>query len=341
MKRVGIRVLAVTMSLLGCVAMIRAASVVEGTGTGLVRAIGYVEPASELRLLRFEVDGVIAECLVKEGDTVEAGQPLMRLRNEVERAELALCEARVGLARAEEAQTNVGVNRRQIEAATKKAEASLRTAELARKDFERAERLVADGAISQAELDAQRTRLRTAEATYESDRAEVRHLESFVKSEDAAVARLEVEVAERELALAEARFDRTMLRSPIRGTVLRIVRREGESAERESTMPAIVLGDTEQLRVRAEVDERFVRSVHEGASASVTTREPGAKASSGKVRSIRGIMGKKTQFNYDAAERRDLDVVEVLIEMEAGFRAPVGMQVDVSLMTGQPGRGTE
>ena len=43
------------------------------------------------------------------------------------------------------------------------------------------------------------------------------------------------------------------------------------------------------------------------------------------------MMGPKTVFARVADERRDLDVVQVLIEMGPDFQFPVGLRVDVYL----------
>jgi HlyD family secretion protein len=42
-------------------------------------------------------------------------------------------------------------------------------------------------------------------------------------------------------------------------------------------------------------------------------------------------MGKKTLFARTATERKDLDVVQVIIEMSGEFHPPVGLEVDVSI----------
>jgi HlyD family secretion protein len=51
----------------------------------------------------------------------------------------------------------------------------------------------------------------------------------------------------------------------------------------------------------------------------------------GRVVFIKAIMGKKTIFARSATERKGLDVLEVFIEPETTFRAPVGLQVDVKI----------
>jgi hypothetical protein len=59
----------------------------------------------------------------------------------------------------------------------------------------------------------------------------------------------------------------------------------------------------------------------------------GEASFSGRVTSVRPIMGKRAVFSRAAAERRDLDVVQVLIDMGETLAAPVGMRVDVKIRT--------
>jgi HlyD family secretion protein len=40
-------------------------------------------------------------------------------------------------------------------------------------------------------------------------------------------------------------------------------------------------------------------------------------------------MGNKTVFNRAASERKDLEVIQVLIEIEPGFSAPIGLEMEV------------
>jgi hypothetical protein len=44
---------------------------------------------------------------------------------------------------------------------------------------------------------------------------------------------------------------------------------------------------------------------------------------------VEQVMGDKTVFTRAASERKDLKVLQVVIELGPGFSAPVGLQVDV------------
>ena len=82
--------------------------------------------------------------------------------------------------------------------------------------------------------------------------------------------------------------------------------------------PAVIFGDLSRLRIRAEIDERYARDVKKGQRAVVFGRGLGQESLEGRVTEVRSIMGKRAMFSRAAAERKDLDVVQVLIELEDG-----------------------
>ena len=72
------------------------------TGVDLVSAEGQIVPRRQANL-SFQIGGQVVEVLVAEGDTVSAGDPLLRLdatdlENNVEQAEISLAQAEAGLA---------------------------------------------------------------------------------------------------------------------------------------------------------------------------------------------------------------------------------------------------
>jgi hypothetical protein len=95
-----------------------------------------------------------------------------------------------------------------------------------------------------------------------------------------------------------------------------------------------LFGDLSRLRVRAEIDERFVKDLCVGQTAEAYGRNLLGKTYPGRVVEVERIMGGKTVFTRASAERKDLSVLQVVIEMESGFSAPVGLQVDVSVHRG-------
>ncbi len=122
-----------------------------------------------------------------------------------------------------------------------------------------------------------------------------------------------------------------MLKSPFAGTVLEILKREGEGARVVDREPVLIFADDSRLRVRAEIDERWVHQLSVGQTAEVYGRGLGDVRQRGTVSLVKQVMGNKTVFSHEASERKDLDVLQVLIDLPPDFRAPLGLQVDVDI----------
>jgi hypothetical protein len=96
----------------------------------------------------------------------------------------------------------------------------------------------------------------------------------------------------------------------------------------------IVFADVSRLRVRAEIDERHAHGLREGQAAVVFGRNLGGQRFPGRVSCVKRLMGGKTVFARTASERKDLDAVQVFIDFDAPFVAPVGLRVDVAIEAG-------
>ena len=202
----------------------------------ILTANGYVV-ARQRASVSTEVSGRLNRLLVEEGSRVKKGQILGILQNQDQRS--ALESARAALASAE--------------AGTAEAEASAKEAALARG---RSEQLHAKGLVSQAELDR---------ATAADDMARAR-----VKSADAAVKNARARVQS-----AQVDYDKTFVRAPFAGAVLR---KEAEVGEMVSPVPSsggltrgaiVTMANLETLEVEADVNEGYVSRVHEGMRAEI------------------------------------------------------------------------
>ena len=296
-----------------------------------IHAIGYVEPTSELRRLAFRADGVIAECRVEIGQQVRAGELLLRLHNADRQAELAAARLAVALAQAEHEQVASGVNRHRIAAAEQHLACQREQLTLAKKKLDRTGELLERKAKSQEDFDQQESDWLQAEIRVREAESELAHLKGFVREVDRQVTAAKLHLAEARLVEAQARLDNTELLAPTDGVVLEILRRPGESGRIQGSDAAILFADMAQLRVRAEVDERFVSRLAVGQTVAIFGRGLGSQTFRGTIALIKPVMGKKTIFTHDAAERKDLDILQVLVDLPAGFAAPLGLEVDVSI----------
>jgi multidrug resistance efflux pump len=198
-------------------------------------------------------------------------------------------------------------------------------------DLERYEQLVDKGGVSKQDYDRSRTERTQAEIELRETEAELLHLRNYVTPEKKALMAAKIEQATANVHLAEERLEQTRITAPFDGTVLKLLKREGEAASTFVPEPVLLFGDLSRLRVRAEIDERFVKELRVGQPAEAYGRNLLGKSYPGRVIEVERIMGDKTVFTRASSERKDLHVLEVVIEMESGFSAPVGLQVDVRI----------
>jgi HlyD family secretion protein len=148
--------------------------------------------------------GKVAEILVQEGDWVKAGQLLALM--DTEQAEADLAVAKANLSRAQESKNY--------------AEAILRQRQsevtLAKKELERAEKLVKQGHLSQDVLDQRQTQRASAEAAMQAARVQV------------AEAQASIEAARAQLNKAEVVLEDSRLVAPRDGRVLYRLTEPGE-----------------------------------------------------------------------------------------------------------------
>jgi HlyD family secretion protein len=195
---------------------------------------------------------------------------------------------------------------------------------------------VNQGGLSKEDHDLRTTRRTQAEMELREQDAELLHLRQFVTPEKKARVAARVEQAAANLRLAEQRLEETRLAAPCDGTVLKVVKKEGEGVSLFVPETVLLFGDLSRLRVRAEFDERFVKGLHVGQVAEVYGRNLLGTSYPGRLVEMERVMGDKTVFTRASSERKDLHVLQVIVEMNSGFAAPIGLQVDVRV-PGNPG----
>jgi HlyD family secretion protein len=272
--------------------------------------------------------GRLAEVALDEGQPVRRGQVIATLENADHQARVQAAQASVAVARAALDRVINGARpseRAEAAAAVREAEALLVRAEreIARQRGFADKRLGSgqdlDNAVS--DLDVARARLARA-------REHLAVVDSPAREDERAKAEAELALASARLAEAQAVFEKSLVRSPIDGTVLRKYRRAGEQVTEMGDTPILAVGDLSTLRVRAEVDEADIAHLHPGQDAYVTASAYGDRRVPGKVGRIGSVMGRKSVVSDAPAERKDTRVLEVLIDLEPGSALPAGLRVD-------------
>ena len=317
-----------------------------------VTALGRLEPKGEIITVSVSsaAEGnQIEELMVKEGDEVEQGQ-IIAILDSRDRLEAALEQAQeqVKVAQANLALVNAGAKTGEIEAqeaaiarieaersndimaqnaTVSRIQAQVNNAQV---EYQRHQQLYQDGVISASERDSKYLALATAKEQLAEAKANLNHIESSqekqiaeakatlnkiaeVRPVDISVAEAEVRQAQAAVKVSQAELNRSDLKSPQSGTVIKILARPGEIVSSDEGIARI--GQIKQMYAIAEVYESDVRKVKLGQPVTVTSSAISEKLT-GTVEKIGLEIERQDVVNTDPTSNIDARVVEVKVKLD-------------------------
>jgi ABC exporter DevB family membrane fusion protein len=295
---------------------------------GWITAPGRVEAVSEEIRVSSELSGRLRSVDVEEGERVHAGQVLAQLENEDYLARVASAAATLAERRAELERTVNGARSQERRAAEANVEAAEAVLENARKEAERRRNLADRDMISRDEAERYERVYQVARADYDRASEEFSLVDADAREEDRQRAEAAVSAAQAQLAEARAYLEKTYVRAPIDGVILRKYRHAGESVSTQFDSPILTLADNSVLRVRLDVDETDVAGLGVGQPAFVTAEAYGARRFTGHIIRVGRILGRKNVRTDEPSERVDTKILETLVELDPGQRLPLGLRVD-------------
>ncbi len=317
-----------------------------------VTALGRLEPKGEIITVSVSsaAEGNQLEALlVEEGDKVERGL-IIAVLDSRDRLQAALEQAQeqVRVAQANLALVKAGAKTGEIqaqEAAIARIEAERSNNMMAQSatvsriqaevnnaqvEYQRYQQLYQDGAISASERDSKYLALATAKEQLTEAQANLSRIESAqekqiaeakatlnqiaeVRPVDVSVAEAEVRQAQAAVKVAQAELDRSSIKSPQGGTVIKILARPGEIVSSEEGIARI--GKIEEMNVVAQVYESDVRRVEIGQPVTITSSAIDEKLT-GTVEKIGLEIERQDVVNTDPTSNIDARVVEVEIGLD-------------------------
>jgi HlyD family secretion protein len=313
-----------------------------------VAALGRIEPVSGLMNVSAAAPDVLETLLVQRGDLVEKDQVLGYLQSHAEQ----VAQRDSIAAQLDEAKARLTAEEELCQAQIENAEIKLRRVEdlapLKLVAQEQAVRSLRKGLINDRDiLDADTTLMRTnvvARRTHANQETVVKQGKANLLAAEARLqelqqqltidrvaaesdiriakanlmrARAEIPIASltKQLALAKARVRNAEIRAPIAGRILNVIAHPGEQVGQIDGKPILTMGDTERMRVVAEVYETDIGRVHLGATAAATSRALDQPIT-GHVVEIGNMIYKNDVLNIDPAAKTDARVIEVRIELD-------------------------
>jgi len=300
----------------------------------LIAAPGRVEAISEEVRVSSELSGRLKTVNVEEGDRAERGQVLAELENADYKARVAAAEADLRQREAELRRTVNGARsqeRKEAEAAMKAAKAIL---DNAKSEAERRRGLADRNILSRDEADRYERAYQVAGAQYEQAAQHFSLIDAAAREEDQAKAESAVTEARAELEEARAILEKSYIRAPMSGVILRKLRHTGESVSTQFDSPVITMADDSTLRVRLDVDETDVSKLQVGQRAYVTAEAYGSQKFYGHIIRVGHILGRKNVRTDEPSEHVDTKILETVVELDKGQHLPLGLRVDSFVETG-------
>jgi ABC exporter DevB family membrane fusion protein len=301
----------------------------------LIAAPGRVEAISEEIRVSSELSGRLKKVYVEEGDRVQRGQVLAEIENDDYRARVAAAEAEWAQREAELRRTVNGARTQERREAEASMQASRAVLDNAKSEAERRRGLADRNVISRDEAERYERAYQVAQAQHEQAAQHFALIDAEAREEDRAHAEAAVATARARLAEARAFLEKSYIRAPINGVILRKLRHDGESVSTQFDSPVITIADDSILRVRLDVDEIDVSKLQVGQRAYVTAEAYGAHKFWGRVIRVGRILGKKNIRTDEPSEHVDTKILETLVELDAGQALPLGLRVDSHVEEGK------
>lgn len=212
-----------------------------------VSASGTVQPVVEVKLAP-EVSGEIIELNVEDGDAVNAGKLLVKIRPDQQQSQLDRAEASLNQQKA---------NVKSAEASLLRSEATFIRAE---QEFKRQEKLWNEKVISEADWQLAQQNYKVAQNDFASAKQTLEAAKYIVNSTEASVKE------------ARENVRRTSVVAPLSGVVSKLNVKQGERVVGTAQMQGtemLRIADLAKMEVRVNVNENDIVRVHYGDSVNI------------------------------------------------------------------------
>lgn len=189
--------------------------------------------------------------------------------------------------------------------------------------------LQANVAVAEATLQRARTPLARIERLHAAGVAPDDDLDA--RRNDVAVAEAQLAAARATVAQTEALIERLTVRAPVDGTILQVNVRVGEFVNVLSSQPPIVLGDIDEVQLRADVDEQIAPRVRPGKRAVGYLKGDTEHPIPMEFVRIEPFVIPKRSLTGASTERVDTRVLQVIFRFANDPARPVyvGQQMDL------------
>lgn len=293
-----------------------------------ISGVGIVEPESGNIRISSNFNRIVDQITVKVNEKVNKGDVLFRLYNNDLIAQLKIKQQEYEKAAA---------NLHKLEALPRVEDLTIAQENLnktqaafneSKERYEMVAHLSNPRAVSKEEQDKRISGYRQAEADLKQAQAQYMKVKAGAWEPELKIARHEVEQAKADTEALETEIDRTIITSPLNGTVLKIDVHEGEIVD--PTRTAIILGNIDELHLKVSIDQYNIVMFRPNCPA-VAFRQ-GDRSIEFPLKFIRidPIMVPKKYLTNDVNEKVDTQVFEIIYgiaKKDSGLI--IGEQMDV------------
>ncbi|WP_296972394.1 efflux RND transporter periplasmic adaptor subunit [Tepidanaerobacter sp. EBM-38] len=240
-----------------------------------------------------KMGGKVEQILVKEGETVKAGQVIIRLEqkdvaSQVNQAQAAYEAALAQLSSLENGQLPQQIA--QLESAVNQAEANFNNA---KENYERMKVLFEQEAITKQQFEGIELQYSIAKEQYESAKTQLALTKEKTAPESLSMAKAQVKQAEAMLTAANTALDNCLITSPIDGVVGAISATVGQLVSAGYSVATV--GNLNSVEIQINVTEDRISGLKVGQEAEVTVDTASDSVLKGEVISVSPFKDSRSQ----------------------------------------------
>ncbi len=266
---------------------------------------GMIQPIGGIVNLAAPQKGVVKKVMVKSGELVEKGQPLIELENTEQSISLS------------EARENYQTLQAEVQSAQINYQQALIELNKKQKDYRDGQALFQAKAMTANDL----LNLLTA---YESQKATSKRLENEVN-----IARKKAFGSNYNVASINKTYGDMTFKAPSKGRIIDLDLKPGEAIE--TYKEYAVLAPSDSLEVKAEMDELVANRIREGQKCTIKSLADNSVVATGTVKSMSPDLKKKSIFSDTGDDMQDRRIRIVYISLDKPDNLLIGSKVSCEI----------
>lgn len=303
-----------------------------------IAGVGIVEASSGNILIGTALNRMVEKIFVKVGEKVEKGDMLLYLENRDLKAELMAQEDLYKIAQAKLQKLESLPRSEDLQAAKAVYDSSKAELDLAKNQYEMVLDLMDPRAISQEEKNRRLSNYQQAEAKWQQAQAELDKIKAGTWKPDLEIAQLEVMQADTNVKRVKTDIERTIIQSPIDGTILQVKIHEGEFPAPDAfRMPMMILGNTEEMFLRVSINQLDIPYFCPDSPAVAFLQGDAHVEFPLEFIHVEPLLVNKQNLTNEITEKVDTHVLQIIYRIKGEDpRIFVGQQMDVFIETKYP-----